>query len=236
MLERTSAGRIAKLEKLGWDKLMEEFASDWKTGRCAPWGGQVDRSGGRSPSVTGVHTGGHPSRWSVEGWEVGRQGMGRCAVIVMTTTRSRLAPVTSRSRYAAASLRREGAELELNTMTRSSRPRRRRLARPEAGAERHNTVKVLMLLDVGGTMDEHIKRTEELFSAAKSEFQTLPPVLLLSQLCVRVFVAGESATLYGVPCNLGRASKVSARLEVDFCRRCHDEPDDSTRRLGRVQQ
>ena len=31
----------------------------------------------------------------------------------------------------------------------------------------------LMLLDVGGTMDEHIKRTEELFSAAKSEFKLL---------------------------------------------------------------
>jgi hypothetical protein len=39
--------------------------------------------------------------------------------------------------------------------------------------ERHNSVKVLMLLDVGGSMDDHIKRTEELFSAAKSEFKHL---------------------------------------------------------------
>lgn len=39
--------------------------------------------------------------------------------------------------------------------------------------ERHNRVKVLMLLDVGGTMDDHIRRTEELFSAAKSEFRHL---------------------------------------------------------------
>ncbi|CAM2142917.1 VWA domain-containing protein [Pararobbsia alpina] len=39
--------------------------------------------------------------------------------------------------------------------------------------ERHNTVKVLMLLDVGGSMDDHIKRTEELFSAAKTEFKHL---------------------------------------------------------------
>lgn len=37
--------------------------------------------------------------------------------------------------------------------------------------ERRNNVKVLMLLDVGGTMDDHIKRTEELFSAAKAEFK-----------------------------------------------------------------
>ncbi|MEK9775108.1 MAG: VWA domain-containing protein [Quisquiliibacterium sp.] len=39
--------------------------------------------------------------------------------------------------------------------------------------ERHNTIKVLMLLDVGGTMDDHIKQTEELFSATKSEFKHL---------------------------------------------------------------
>ena len=30
-----------------------------------------------------------------------------------------------------------------------------------------------MLLDVGGSMDDHIKRTEELFSAAKAEFKHL---------------------------------------------------------------
>jgi len=39
--------------------------------------------------------------------------------------------------------------------------------------ERHNNVKVLMLLDVGGSMDDHIKRVEELFSAAKAEFKHL---------------------------------------------------------------
>ena len=39
--------------------------------------------------------------------------------------------------------------------------------------ERHNTVKVLLLIDVGGTMDDHIHRVEEMFSAAKSEFKHL---------------------------------------------------------------
>ena len=39
--------------------------------------------------------------------------------------------------------------------------------------ERHNTVKVLLLMDVGGTMDDHVHRVEELFSAAKSEFKHL---------------------------------------------------------------
>lgn len=39
--------------------------------------------------------------------------------------------------------------------------------------ERHNKVKVLMLMDVGGSMDDHIKRVEELFSATKTEFKHL---------------------------------------------------------------
>jgi uncharacterized protein with von Willebrand factor type A (vWA) domain len=39
--------------------------------------------------------------------------------------------------------------------------------------ERRNAIKVLMLMDIGGTMDEHIKLAEELFSAAKTEFKHL---------------------------------------------------------------
>jgi uncharacterized protein len=39
--------------------------------------------------------------------------------------------------------------------------------------ERHNNVKVLLLMDVGGTMDEHVHRVEELFSATKTEFKHL---------------------------------------------------------------
>jgi len=39
--------------------------------------------------------------------------------------------------------------------------------------ERHNAVKVLMFLDVGGSMDDHIKLAQELFSASKSEFKHL---------------------------------------------------------------
>ena len=39
--------------------------------------------------------------------------------------------------------------------------------------ERHNVVKVLLLLDIGGSMDDHVKICEELFSAARSEFKHL---------------------------------------------------------------
>ncbi|MBF8292938.1 MAG: von Willebrand factor [Steroidobacteraceae bacterium] len=39
--------------------------------------------------------------------------------------------------------------------------------------ERHNAVKVLLFLDVGGSMDDHVRICEELFSAASSEFKHL---------------------------------------------------------------
>jgi uncharacterized protein len=39
--------------------------------------------------------------------------------------------------------------------------------------ERHNAVKVLMFLDIGGSMDDHVKLCEELFSASKTEFKHL---------------------------------------------------------------
>jgi len=39
--------------------------------------------------------------------------------------------------------------------------------------ERRNAVKVLLFLDVGGSMDPYIKLVEELFSAAKTEFKHL---------------------------------------------------------------
>lgn len=39
--------------------------------------------------------------------------------------------------------------------------------------ERRNKVKVLLLLDIGGSMDDHVEETAQLFSAAKSEFKHL---------------------------------------------------------------
>ena len=39
--------------------------------------------------------------------------------------------------------------------------------------ERRNAVKVLLFLDVGGSMDAHVERVEELFSAARSAFRSL---------------------------------------------------------------
>jgi uncharacterized protein with von Willebrand factor type A (vWA) domain len=39
--------------------------------------------------------------------------------------------------------------------------------------ERHNVVKVLLLLDVGGSMDDHVQTCAQLFSAARAEFKHL---------------------------------------------------------------
>ena len=69
---------------------------------------------------------------------------------------------------------REGAALELDLdHTISSTARNAGFLDLQMIPERHNTVKVLMLLDVGGSMDDHIARVEELFSAARSEFRHL---------------------------------------------------------------
>ncbi len=39
--------------------------------------------------------------------------------------------------------------------------------------ERHNAIKVLLCLDIGGSMDDHVRICEELFSASRSEFKHL---------------------------------------------------------------
>ena len=69
---------------------------------------------------------------------------------------------------------REGAEVELDL------PETIRKTANNAGyldirmiPERHNKIKLLVLFDIGGSMDAHIRVCEELFSAAKTEFKHL---------------------------------------------------------------
>jgi uncharacterized protein len=69
---------------------------------------------------------------------------------------------------------REGAQDQLDLdATISATARNAGLLSLELVAERRNAVKVLLFLDVGGSMDEHIRVCEELFSAARSEFKHL---------------------------------------------------------------
>jgi hypothetical protein len=69
---------------------------------------------------------------------------------------------------------REGAaeELDLDDTIRST-ARNAGLLDLKMVPERHNAIKVLLLLDVGGSMDSHVRVCEELFSAARAEFKHL---------------------------------------------------------------
>ena len=72
------------------------------------------------------------------------------------------------------SFARQGAATELDLSdTISSTARNAGLLDIKMVPERHNTVKVLILFDIGGSMDYHIETCEQLFSAVKSEFKHL---------------------------------------------------------------
>jgi hypothetical protein len=171
-----SDAELAKLEKLGFDKLMEEFrkrlaeqdgahhgGSKWiGSGGTSPFG-----SGGRHPE--GVRVGGKSAggKSAVKVWEA--RGYRDYDDEVELGTRNIKVALRRLRRFA-----RQGADLELDLPdTIASTARNAGWLDIRMVPERRNAVKVVMLLDVGGTMDEHIKRVEELFSAARSELKHL---------------------------------------------------------------
>jgi uncharacterized protein with von Willebrand factor type A (vWA) domain len=68
---------------------------------------------------------------------------------------------------------REGAAEELDLDATISGTARRGWLDIHMRAERHNAVKLLLLFDVGGSMDPYVKICEELFSAARAEFKNM---------------------------------------------------------------
>lgn len=68
---------------------------------------------------------------------------------------------------------REGAEMELDLDGTIRATAEQGWLDVKERPERHNAVKVLLFLDVGGSMDPHVKVVEELFSAARAEFKHL---------------------------------------------------------------
>jgi uncharacterized protein len=167
----------AKMEALGgWDKLMETFKQRLaeQTKRHAG-GSKWIGTGGTSPF--GAYG------FNPEGIRIGQEAGGNRSAVKVWDERS---------------FRNLDGDVELNTRNIKIALRRlRRFARegvPEeldmegtiAGTaknagyldlhlvpERRNRVKVLLFLDVGGSMDPHIAVCEELFSAAKTEFRHL---------------------------------------------------------------
>ena len=165
----------AKLEKHGWDKLMEMFKERLEEQKARHEGGNKwIGTGGTSPFGNG---GVNP-----EGIRVGGSGGGRSAIKVWDERNFRdyddsIELGTRNFKVALRRLRRfarDGSDFELDLGdTIASTARNAGYLDIKMVPERHNNVKVLMLLDVGGSMDDHIARVEELFSAASSEFRNL---------------------------------------------------------------
>lgn len=165
-----------KLEKLGYEKLFEEFKKrlEEQKGRHAG-GSKWVGTGGTSPFGNGGY---HP-----EGIRVGGESAGnRTAVKVWEQREFRNLDdsVDLGVRNIKVALRRlrrfarKGAATELDLDgTIAGTARNGGWLDLHLRPERHNAVKVLLFLDIGGSMDDHILTCEELFSAARSEFKHL---------------------------------------------------------------
>ncbi|MBK9029024.1 VWA containing CoxE family protein [Candidatus Propionivibrio aalborgensis] len=165
----------AKLEKYGWDKLMETLKERLaeQTERHAG-GNKWIGTGGTSPFG---HGGTHP-----EGIRFGGRSEHRSAVKVWAKREFRnldddIELGTRNIKIALRRLRhfaRQGAAEELDLEgTIAGTARNAGWLDLRMRPERHNAVKVLLFLDVGGSMDDHIRVCEELFSACRSEFKHL---------------------------------------------------------------
>jgi uncharacterized protein with von Willebrand factor type A (vWA) domain len=167
----------AQVEALGgWEKLMETLRQRLAEQQRRHQGGSKwIGTGGTSPF--GAHG------YNPEGIRIGPKSQGnRTAVKVWDKREFRnlddtIELGTRNIKLALRRLRqfaRQGAELELDL------PGTVRSTAHNAGwldlkmvPERHNAVKLLLFLDVGGSMDDHIRVCEELFSAARGEFKHL---------------------------------------------------------------
>ena len=175
-LERLlSAEQKANAPRLDWDLLMETLKKRLEEQKEKHEGGnQWIGTGGTSPFGHGGH--------NPQGIRIGGQSSKRSAVKVWEQRAYRdyddsQELGTRNIKLALRRLRqfaRSGNELELDL------PGTIRATAANAGwldlrlvPERHNSVKVLLLLDVGGSMDDHVKQVEELFSAARTEFKHL---------------------------------------------------------------
>ena len=166
----------AQIEALGGlEKLMEEFRKRLEEQKERHSGGnRWIGTGGTSPFGAGGY---HPG-----GIRVGSKGGGRMAAKVWEQriyrnldSDAELGP--RNLKIALRRLRRfarEGAAEELDLDgTISATAREGGMLDIRLRPERHNAVKVLLFLDVGGSMDEHVYACEALFGAARSEFKRL---------------------------------------------------------------
>ena len=88
--------------------------------------------------------------------------------------------------------------------------------------ERHNAVKVLLFLDVGGSMDDHVRVCEELFSAARSEFKHLEHFYFHNFIYENLW-KDNSRRFAAAHRHRAGAAHLRARLPRHLRRRCHHE-------------
>ena len=167
----------AKIEALGgWDKLMQTFKE-----RLAE---QKERHAGGSKWIgTGGTSPFGAYGYNPEGIRVGQEGSGNRSAVKVWDERSFRnldGDVEFNTRNLKVALRklrrfaREGVPEELDLEgTIEGTARNAGWLDLHMVPERRNRVKVLLFLDVGGSMDPHVQVCEELFSAAKSEFRHL---------------------------------------------------------------
>ncbi len=150
-------------QRLKEQKERHEGGSKWVgTGGTSPFG-----SGGYHPEGVRIGTEGKRQRKAVKVWEQ-REYRNFDDSVELGTRNLKLA--LRRLRKFA----REGAADELDLGgTIEATARNAGWLDLKLVPERRNAVKVLLLLDVGGSMDDHIRVCEELFSAARTEFRHL---------------------------------------------------------------
>ena len=160
----------------GFEKLMEELKKRLEEQKDRHQGGNKwIGTAGKSPfgaygyNPEGVRIGQQESRHrrAVKVWE--KRDFKNFDDSVELGTRNIKIALRKLRRFA-----REGAadELDLDDTIRST-ARNGGMLDIKMVAERHNAVKVLLFLDVGGSMDDHVKVCEEIFSATRSEFKHL---------------------------------------------------------------
>ncbi len=166
-----------KIEALGsWDKLLEtlrqrlaeqkerhEGGSKWiGTGGTSPFG-----SGGYNPEGVRIGDAGKRQRRAVKVWESREyRNFDDQREIGTRNLKVALRRLRKFARQGAAD------ELDLGG-TIDATARNAGWLDLKLRPERRNTIMLLLLLDVGGSMDDHVRVCEELFSAARSEFRHL---------------------------------------------------------------
>jgi len=170
-----SAEEMEKIKSLGsWDEIMETLKKRLEEQKEEHHGGSKwIGTGGTSPF-------GH-SGYNPEGVRIGGESKHKRAIKVWEKREFRnldndVELGTRNIKVALRRLRRfarDGARDELDIDATIDGTARKGWLDVQMRAERRNAIKLLLFLDVGGSMDPHVKLCEELFSAATSEFKHL---------------------------------------------------------------